>query len=102
MTRDRIAFRRIADAALLRAALIVPRWLPDGRREGHEWVARNPTRNDHKLGSFKINLKTGRWADFAAGADGGDLISLAGYLYRLSNCEAALKIAEMVGVSPYE
>ncbi|MCD0417281.1 hypothetical protein LOC51_08645 [Rubrivivax sp. JA1024] len=98
----RIAFRRIAEVALTRTALIVPRWLPDGRREGHEWVARNPTRNDHKLGSFKVNMNTGRWGDFAADASGGDLISLAAYLYKLSNRDAALKVAEMLGVNPYE
>ena len=34
----RIAFRQIADAALSRADVIVRRWLPDGRREGAEWV----------------------------------------------------------------
>lgn len=102
MTRGRIAFRRIAEAATARAAEIVPRWLPDGRREGHEWAARNPTRNDHRPGSFKVNLRTGRWGDFAAEASGGDLISLAAYLFKLSNRDAALKLAEMVGANPYE
>ena len=40
----RIAFRRIADAAAARTEIIVFRWLPDGKREGHEWSAINPTR----------------------------------------------------------
>jgi hypothetical protein len=69
----KIAFRRIADAALGNADLIVRRWLPDGRREGAEWCAINPTRSDHRKGSFKVNLKTGRWSDFATGQRGGDL-----------------------------
>ena len=45
--------------------------------EGHEYVARNPTRADRRPGSFKINLRTGRWADFATGDKGGDPVSLA-------------------------
>ncbi len=39
----RIAFNHIADAARSSADAIVTRWLPDGRREGREWVARNPS-----------------------------------------------------------
>jgi hypothetical protein len=99
----RIAFRRIADAAAQHADTIVQRWLPDGKREGRtEWVARNPCRDDHRLGSFKINLSTGAWGDFATGDRGGDLISLAAYIYRLDQGEAAKRVADMVGVDPYE
>jgi hypothetical protein len=98
----RIAFRRIADAALGRAGLIVLRWLPHGRREGAEWVCRNPTRDDRRLGSFKVNVVTGKWGDFATGERGGDLVALAGYLFKLSQREAALKVADMVGVDPYD
>jgi DNA primase len=78
--------------------LIVKRWLPDGRREGNEWVTRNPTRADKNPGSFKINLRTGRWADFATGHIGGDAISLAAYLFGLSQVEAARKLALMLNV----
>ena len=74
------------------------RWLPDGKRRGFEWVARNPTRADRKSGSFKINLRSGRWADFATGAKGGDVISLAAHLFGLSQVEAARKIAAMVAI----
>jgi len=97
----RIDFTRISGAALGHSETIVRRWLPDGRRDGHEWVARNPRRSDQRLGSFKINLQSGRWADFAAGESGGDLISLAAYLFEMRNREAALKVAEMVGTNPY-
>jgi hypothetical protein len=44
---------------------LLAQWLPDGKREGREWVARNPTRPDTHLGSFKTNLDTGIWCDFA-------------------------------------
>jgi hypothetical protein len=99
---QKIGFRRIADAALSSADVIVQRWLPQGRREGLEWCAINPTRSDHRRGSFKINLKTGRWSDFATGQRGGDLISLAATLHGLSQAEAAIRVAAMVGCDPYE
>jgi hypothetical protein len=98
----RIAFRRIADAAAHRAETVVSRWLPDGKREGTEWVALNPTRSDSRKGSFKVNLKSGKWGDFATGDRGGDLISLAAYIHRLDQAEAARRVAEMVGVDAYE
>jgi hypothetical protein len=97
-----VAFRRIADAALDHADTIVRRWLPDGRRESAEWVAINPARVDHRRGSFKVNLRTGAWADFAVNHRGGDLISLAAYLFRISQRDAALRVAEMIGIDPYE
>jgi hypothetical protein len=98
----RLAFRRIAEAALRSSETIVTRWLPDGRREGREWVAINPTRTDSKKGSFKVNLNTGAWSDFATGAVGGDLIGLAAYLHGLNQPAAAVRVAAMVGIDPYE
>jgi hypothetical protein len=98
----RIAFARIAGAARRCADTLARRWLPDGRRERAEWVALNPTRTDNHKGSFKVNLHTGRWCDFATGDAGGDLIALAAYLFRLDQAEAALKIAAALGIDPYE
>ena len=102
MTGKKIAFDRIAREALARANSIVPRWLPDGKREGSEHVARNPRRSDRKPGSFKINITTGKWGDWSTGDKGGDLISLAAYLFGLSQADAAKRVAEMIGISAYE
>jgi hypothetical protein len=82
--------------------MIVRRWLPDGRRCGDEWVVRNPKRPDRHIGSFKINLRTGLWGDFATGDVGGDLISLAAFLFNTNQTEAASSIAFMLGISAYE
>jgi hypothetical protein len=82
--------------------VLVRRWAPDGGYEGAEWIALNPRRVDHRKGSFKINLTTGRWSDFATGDAGGDLVSLAAYLFDLKQGEAALKIAQALGIDPYE
>jgi hypothetical protein len=98
----RIAFERIADAALRHTDTLVRRWLPNGKREGSEWVALNPTRSDSRKGSFKVNLATGRWSDFATGDRGGDLIALAAYLHRLNQADAAKRIGDMLGIDTYE
>ena len=97
-TSGRIEFAAVAAAARARLPELVRRWLPDGSRRGAEWVARNPTRNDRRAGSFKINLRTGRWADFATGERGGDAISLAAHLFDLTQTDAARRIAAMLGI----
>ena len=96
--RGGLDFAAIAQAALAQASALVRRWLPDGRTQGDEYTARNPRRADRSLGSFRINLATGRWADFAVGASGGDLISLAAYLFAIGQAEAARRVADMLGV----
>ncbi len=91
-------FAAINAAALARLPDILRRWLPDGRVEGGEYVARNPTRSDRRAGSFKVNLRTGKWADFATGDRGGDPVSLAAYLAGVSQGEAARELGAMIGV----
>src|SRR5579862_3341744 len=93
----RINFQRINAAALAVLPSILGRWLPGGKTEGNEYVARNPRRADKNLGSFKINLRTGHWCDFATGERGGDVISLAAYLANTSQIDAAKKVAAMLG-----
>lgn len=98
MPRTSIDFERVNAAALANLNAILPRWLPAGRRRCAEYVALNPKRADRRLGSFSINLATGRWADFATGDKGGDVVSLAAYLFDLSQAEAARSIAAMLGL----
>ena len=94
-------------AAVNRAVLrvlptLVARWLPDGRRIGREWVAKNPRRADRNPGSFRVNLISGRWADFALeDAKGGDPVSLAAYLSGKSQSDAARALAKMLWISPW-
>src|SRR3712207_6413551 len=91
-------FADVRPAAHVAIPILLRRWLPDGRLQGHEWVARNPRRADRRPGSFKVNIRTGRWADFATGDKGGDIVSLAAYLFDLSQHEAARRIGQMLGV----
>ena len=104
--RRRVDFKgRVDFAAVNRAALedlpaILARWLPDGSRRGDEWTARNPKRDDRRPGSFRVNVRTGAWADFALpDVKGGDPVSLAAYLHDLSQVEAARSLAGMLGVT---
>ena len=100
--RHRIDFAAINQAALDDLPAILARWLPRGRIEGDEYVALNPRRADRRLGSFKINLKTGRWADFATNDGGGDPVSLAAYLAGCGQAEAARRLAAMLGIPGYD
>ena len=72
--------------------------LPDGRLVGREYIARNPRRADRRPGSFKVNINTGKWADFACDAKGGDVVSLAAYLSGAGQAEAARALADMLGL----
>ena len=81
---------------------LLSRWLPDGRLVGHEFEARNPTRADRRPGSFRVNVSTGKWADFATGDVGGDAVSLAAYLSGTGQAEAARALAELLGVRGHD
>jgi hypothetical protein len=102
MSRERgdrwVDFGRVNRTARAVLPSLLRRWLPGGRIEGAEYTARNPKRADRRPGSFKVNTHTGRWADFATGVGGGDPISLAAYLFDLSQLEAAKRLARMLGV----
>ena len=90
-------FKNIADLAKSSPLTIVSYLCPHGKREGHEWVALNPTRSDTKPGSFKINLRTGKWADFSTGDRGGDLISLWAYIKGATQYEALRELHNWLG-----
>lgn len=78
---------------------LIPSILPNGKRRAGYWVSLNPTRNDRNIGSFRINLNTGQWIDFATDDSGGDVISLFAYLYGYKQGEAADYIAKVTGVA---
>ena len=87
-------FHAVNLACRARFPSLLATWLPDGRRRGQEWVALNPTRSDRRVGSFKINVVTGQWADFATGDKGGDPVSLYAYLKGMSQSDAARALSQ--------
>jgi hypothetical protein len=95
--QKKIDFGLVNRAAIPALPAILARLLPGGRIEGREFVARNPRRADRRLGSFKINLRSGCWCDFATGDKGGDLISLVAYLEGIPQGKAARLLSRMLG-----
>ncbi|ATM04487.1 topoisomerase [Raoultella planticola] len=92
------AIRRVAAAATQYTEILVPEWLPEGKRQACEWSCRNPTRADRHAGSFSVSLLDGRWHDFATGDGGGDLVSLGAYLWNLRQIDAARIVADRLGL----
>ncbi|MBL8488424.1 MAG: DUF927 domain-containing protein, partial [Rhodocyclaceae bacterium] len=92
-------FRTVAAAALARFDQVAD-WLglAGGKNQGREYLPLNPKRADTKPGSFTINRDFGAWADFASGDKGGDLVSLAAYLFGCRQGEAAGRLAEFLGL----
>ena len=94
-----IDFPRIAGAALANGPQVVRWLLPEGRSVGQEYEALNPRRVDNRVGSFRVNMTTGRWSDFAlVGVAGRDLISLGSYIWCCGQGEAAKRIAEYLNI----
>jgi hypothetical protein len=97
MPNHLLDFQALQRQMLPHLTTIIPQLLPDGRMRGCEYIARNPKRSDRRLGSFKVNIRTGRWCDFATGDAGGDIISLIAYVQRIGQADAARLVQEMVG-----
>lgn len=97
-----IPFDLINATALRNLPAILDRFAPGGAVRGHEWTGCNPRRADRNPGSFKVNINTGKWADFAGDARGGDPVSLVAYLTGLGQGEAAKGLADMLGVTIHE
>jgi hypothetical protein len=95
-----IEIHDVANRAQASSDFILSRLLPDGRKIGSEWTARNPLRDDRTPGSFKVNTLTGQWGDFATGDKGGDLVSLYAYLHSTSQLEAAKELDALIGNTP--
>lgn len=86
-----INFEQLANDLLARSESVVASLLPAGYRDGNEWVCGDLSGNAGE--SCKVNLRTGKWADFSAGESGGDLISLAAAIWRCSQLEAAKRLS---------
>lgn len=92
-----IQFKQLADALLDRAETLVPKWLPGGRRDGHEWRCGGV--NGDKGDSMGVNLVKGVWSDFATGEKGGDLTSLYAAIFGMTQADAARDLADSLNLS---
>lgn len=93
-----IPYGEIASAALNSIDTLLSHWLPGGKVQSGEYKVTNPLRADNKVGSFGVNMRSGKWADFATtdGA-GNDLIGLYAYLNSLEQPAAAIEVADQIG-----
>ena len=96
--KARIDIKAVSRAARTALPSLLNHYLPGGRVVGHEYIVRNPTRADDQPGSFKVNVISGRWADFATDARGGDVVSLVAYLSGCDQATAARNLARHLGV----
>lgn len=92
---DPIDFGRLAQALLDRAESFVSSWLSGGKRVGHEWEC--SSLGGGRGSSCKVNLNTGRWADFASDEKGGDLVSLYAAVQGIDNGAAARRLMQEMG-----
>jgi len=73
-------FARLNTAAMANLESVVKHFAPNGKLAGREYMSLNPRRADSQHGSFRINLDTGKWADFAEDVGGGDIVSWITYV----------------------
>lgn len=92
-----IPWRQIIDACIYKSELVARTLLPNGKRSGDWWKVRSPFRSNDKNPSFAVSLTTGWWRDYGTG-DKGDMIDLCSRLRGLSREDAALQLAEIVGI----
>ncbi|MDR2645851.1 MAG: hypothetical protein LBC04_01575 [Holosporaceae bacterium] len=78
--------------------VVLQRLIP-GREtiQGSDYVALNPGRNDSKPGSFRIDIETGKFHDFASGNKGGSIIDLTAFAYGCDLPTAAKKLSDIIG-----
>ncbi|TFF58294.1 virulence protein E [Comamonas sp. A23] len=91
-----IQFGALAAALLPMAETLLLKWLEHGRRERNEWVCGSLA--GEAGNSCSINIKTGKWKDFATGEEGHDLLSLYAAIHDLSMAKAAVQLAREEGL----
>jgi putative DNA primase/helicase len=67
-----------------------------GKCIGNDYVVINPTRDDKRPGSFRIDIKTGKYNDLATGDSGGDIIDLVKYIRGCTLREAGKWLKENI------
>lgn len=90
-------FKVINQEALARLHDLLFFLFPDGRVEGREFVVGSIAGEPGK--SFKVNLESGKWSDFATDDKGGDPVSLVAAVRGISQGDAARWLAEWMGTT---
>lgn len=96
----KIDFKELKEALLPKAFEICQDILPGGDVEGAEFKAASITGG--KGNSLKVNLRSGRWADFATDDKGGDIISLYAASKSISQIESARELIRNYNITCVE
>lgn len=88
-------YERVAAALLVKGESVCRHLLPSGRKEGNEW--RVGSLNGEQGRSMGVNLRTGKWADFAGKDGGGDLLYLWSDVHGISVHEALVEAEQWLG-----
>ena len=91
----KIDFKKLAEELLTRSEAYCLEHIPEGKKVGREYVA--STISGGKGDSFSINLNNGKWADFATGEGGNDIISHYAKLKGVRQVEAAKYLQDWLG-----
>lgn len=91
MEQNKLDFEGLAHELLSRSRDLLPSWLPGGRFIGNEYTCGNL--RGEPGDSLKVNANSGKWADFATGDTGGDLISLYAAIHGIGQGEAYKQLA---------
>lgn len=92
MSRSSLNIKQIAESLAPSQETILTQICPGGTISGREYMAGSINGGPGK--SFSFNLVTGKWADFATGEKGGDIIALYAAVNRINNAEAARTLQE--------
>ena len=91
-------FDAVKDAARARIRSLAEPRLIKARMSGDNLMVLNTTREDRRVGSFGIKIRTGAWADLATNDQGRDMISFFAYINGQMQIEAARELAAVLGV----
>ncbi len=89
--QQQIDFARLGSELLSSAESYLHDWLPGGKVVGNEFECGNLSGVAGR--SLRVNLKSGKWADFSSNEKGGDLISLFAAIRGISQIEAAKQLS---------
>lgn len=91
-------FKGLALHLLQSIPSILHEWLPGGRVVGSEYCCSDISGGNGD--SLKVNIKTGRWAEFAGDERGGDLISLYAAINHVKPAQAYIALCKDYNYQP--
>jgi putative DNA primase/helicase len=89
-------FKQLANQLLSSASYLLVDWLPGGALYGAEYTCGSLQGGVGR--SCKVNVHTGKWADFSTNEKGGDLISLYAAIHGITQKESARRLADKSSV----